>query len=208
MKILSLLTVLIVVASTVGSLHSDDRRSLVSYTEYQGACRKNSDGSGKGSDGKDYDLYKRENNPDVDFHWCKDKCNDKSKCTGFEFRDTGDTSHCEVWTSPINGYEKKNAHECHVKEDGGGCDHYFQWNDGVCRKHSDGSGTGNNGDEYDLYKDKDYVWCHDKCSDDPNCTGFEYIFGPGDKEQCEIWHVEIKSVKSKPDAYCDIKKCH
>jgi len=53
------------------------------------------------SDGKDYNLYKREIKHDVDFYWCKDKCNHKSKCTG-------ENSHCEVWTcgpAPINGYE-------------------------------------------------------------------------------------------------------
>lgn len=207
MKLLGLLTLLLIVASSVGSLRGNRELKSHKYEEYEGVCRKNSNGTGGGEDGDEYDKYTRKDNKDVDFNWCKNKCNNKSKCTGFEYRDTGDTSQCEVWKKTIGGYKKKNEHVCFVVKDDS-CDPYLSWGDGVCRKYKDGDGKGNDGDEYDLYKNKDYDWCEEKCLNDSKCTGIEWIFGPGDKEQCEIWHVEIKSVLDKPDAYCDIKKCH
>lgn len=104
-----------------------------------------------------------------------------------------------MWKKPIRGYEKKNEHVCHVKVEKAHFYEYLGW--GACRKYSDGSGKGNNGDEYDLYKDKSYRWCKDKCSEDEKCTGFEHRY-EWENEQCEIWHVEIKSVEPKEYLDC------
>lgn len=214
MKLIGPLTLLALATSTLGaSLRTneydpDNRRSLANYNyiEYEGVCRKNSNGTGGGKDGVDYDKYMRKDDPSVDYGWCKDKCNNKSSCTGFEYSDLGADTQCEIWKKPIRGYEKKSKHNCMVKADR---KHRYDVEYGAaCRKYKDGTGKGNDGDEYDLYKDKSYSWCKSKCSDDSACVGFEYRWewNEGDR-QCEIWHHEIRGFETedKWDLDCAVK---
>ena len=217
MKLLGVLPFLLVLAPSVASLRGKSPYALTDeasevgerilgsdayvYKEFQGVCRKNSDGTGSGSVGKEYSVYKRADNPDVNFEWCKEMCDGKSDCTGIEYRDSGVDSQCEVWTKDIKGYKSQNGHICLVRVER--C-HYYEWNWGSCRKYSDGSGTGNNGDEYDLYKGKSYSWCEETCSENAECKGFEYSWSP-ENIQCEIWTTEIKGVKPKNDLECNKK---
>lgn len=113
------------------------------YVDFPGACRKRSNGTGGGKNGKEYDLYKREDNEDIDYRWCKDKCEDEEEsCTGFEYRDSGKTSQCKVWKKPIRGYEKKSDHVCGVRIDH---PHFYDCDDGGCRKNRDGTDKGKRG---------------------------------------------------------------
>jgi hypothetical protein len=210
MKPLGIITFLVVIASSVGSLRGDDRnrRNLADYIykDYPGVCRKNSNGTGGGSNGVEYDVFKREDNSAVDYYWCKDKCNNQSSCTGFEYRDSGDTSQCEVWKMTIGGYQKKAGHECMVRGDR---KHTWDCEYGACRKYSDGSGKGNDGDEYNLIKggNLDYSSCKRMCSEDMDCKGFEYRWGDDNTKQCELWHTAINSVEQedKWDLDCCVK---
>jgi hypothetical protein len=207
MKLLIPLSILALAAPSLGSILRGNRRNLANYIykEYPGVCRKNSDGTGGGSNGVEYDLYKKQDNSDLDYHWCKDKCNNQSSCTGFEYRSSGDTSQCEVWKKPILGFVKKNGHDCMVKGDR---EHTYNCEYGSCRKYSDGTGQGNSGDEYDLIKGNiQYNECMQRCSEDAACTGVEYRWGDDNVQQCELWHVEIKSVQqeNKWDLECCIK---
>lgn len=213
MKLLGLITFLVAIASSLGSLRGDGhrRRQLVEYIykEYPGVCRMNSDGTGGGKNGVEYDLYKREDDSNVDYHWCKDKCNSRSSCTGFEYRDSGDTSQCEVWKKPIGGFEKKSGHDCMVRGDRA---HSYYCEYGACRKYTDGTGQGNSGDEYELVKGGDltYSKCKIMCSEDKDCKGFEYRWGDDNTKQCELWTREIKSIQQedKWDLDCCLKVYH
>lgn len=174
---------------------------LLLYKVDRGVCRKNANGTGMGSNGKEYDVYKYENNPDVNYVWCKAKCDAQGSCTGFEFKDEW-PKQCEIWKEHIGGHEEKEDHFCLVKMDRA---HFYDTESGVCRKRSDGTGMGNNGDEYDLYRYKNREWCMDKCSNDTNCTGIEHRYWPDDNQQCEVWHTEIRSVLYKPYSTCEKK---
>jgi hypothetical protein len=207
MKLLIPLSILAFAAPSLGSTLRGNHRNLANYIykEYPGVCRMNSDGTGGGSNGVEYDLYKKQDNPDLDYLWCKDKCNNQSSCTGFEYRSSGDTSQCEVWKKPILGFVKKSGHDCMVKGDR---EHTYNCEYGGCRMYSDGTGQGNSGDEYDLIKGNiQYNDCMQMCSEDAACRGVEYRWGDNNVQQCELWHVEIKSVQqeNKWDLECCIK---
>jgi hypothetical protein len=175
------------------------------FNVYEGVCRVNADGTGNGSNRVQYDLFKRVDNPNVDYEWCKNECISKSECTGFEYRDSWDTSQCEVWHKPILGFEEKPDHFCLVKLDR---NHSYNENLGVCRNQA--GGQGKNGNEYNLYKRVnipavDYQWCIDKCSEDRTCTGIEHRWSPEADQQCEIWHAVIGSVVNMPNSNCNMK---
>jgi hypothetical protein len=173
------------------------------YKAYEGVCRENADGTGMGSNGTEYIVHKRENIPELDYEWCKDECDASNDCTGFEYRDSSDTSQCEIWNAFIGGFKASNEwpyHWCLVKKN-----HYYDSQPGVCRKHSDKTGMGSNGNEYDLYKFVTYEWCKQKCFKDKDCKGIEYRYWPEDNTQCEIWHYDYKGVENKPFSYCDKK---
>lgn len=173
------------------------------YRRYGGACRKDYEGD-SGKSGEDYELYKTEGNPKVDYRWCKDKCDDDSSCFGIEYRDVEENSQCEVWHKPIQTFEEKDNHNCLVKVARA---HYYSCHySGGCRINEDQTGKGSNGAEYDLYKDKTYDWCKQQCSLDQDCTGFEHRWEPEDDMQCELWTAEIKSREYKRGLDCCIKR--
>jgi hypothetical protein len=107
MKLLATLTLISAMACSHGALRGHDdvdgERKLASYVyqEHQGACRKKSNGTGGGSSKNDYDIYKKEDDPNLSYSSCKKMCDKNRDCTGIEWRDTGSTSQCEVWTSEI-----------------------------------------------------------------------------------------------------------
>lgn len=183
-------------------------RRLTSSTQVSnGACHMNADGTGTGSNKKYYVVYKREDDANVDYEWCR------NQCTGIEYRDTWDTTQCEIWISSVEGFEYKDRHFCLVKVNdkcaddsecqgekvchNGSCvEVSYLKNLGVCRKNSDGTGKGSNGNEYDLHNSQDVEnqWCMDKCSKNKDCTGIEHR-----------WHTKIKSVLDAPGSNCDKK---
>ena len=64
-------------------------------------------------------------------------------------------------------------------------------------------------DEYDLIKGNiQYNDCMQMCSEDAACRGVEYRWGDDNVQQCELWHVEIKSrqQQNKWDLDCCIKE--
>jgi hypothetical protein len=185
---------------SLGTVSLYSSRPLHQYKAYKGVCRENADGTGTGSNGYEYDVFKREDNSDVDYKWCKDRCDASNDCTGFEYRDSSSTSQCELWKAFIGGFEQKNSHTCLVK-----VDKYYESEPGVCRKHSDETGKGSNGNEYDLYKFVTYEWCKQKCYEDDDCTGIEYRYWPEDNTQCEVWHYDYQGVEYKPYSVCDKK---
>lgn len=189
---------------TMGPVSLYASRPTLYYNDYEGVCRMNADGTGTGSNGQEYDVYKQEDDPNVDYAWCKNKCTTTSSCTGFEYRDMSwNNQQCEIWYKPILGFEKKEYHHCLVKLDRNHC---YDERSGVCRANaSDDSDKGHDGVEYDLYKLKNYLWCKTKCSEDEKCTGIEHRSEPEDKQQCEIWHAEIRSIIHTPDSKCDMK---
>lgn len=120
-----------------------------------------------------------------------------SDCTGIEYRESG----CEIWRERIGGFEAKDDHVCLIK-----ADHYYGYYFGGCRKNSDQTGKGNNGDEYDLYMYKSFSWCTEHCSEDENCKGFEHRYWPNDNMQCELWGVDSKSIEPKEYLRCYQKR--
>lgn len=181
------------------------------YDKQNGACRKTSNGNGAGNNGDEYELYRRKKDKDVGQDWCKNKCDDQSDCKGFEYRDEGDDSHCEVWTYPFQGYDPKDDHYCYQKIGADDGDNYrYEKRNGACRKNVDGTGKGHHKDEYDLYKRKnnenvDEAWCKKQCDDRRDCTGFEYR-NEGFDSHCEVWTHDILGYEGKDDHYCYVKK--
>jgi len=109
MKLLTSLTILLLTATSslaalrgsIGSTRKLAAKSFI-YLEYEGVCRKRSNGTGGGTAGRDYDKYTLDDEPNLSYRWCKDLCDSQSDCTGLEYSDTGSSSQCEVWTSDIN----------------------------------------------------------------------------------------------------------
>jgi hypothetical protein len=171
----------------------------VSYLKNLGVCRKNSDGTGKGSNGNEYDLHKGQ---DIDFQWLMDKCSKDKDCTGIEHRWSPETNQqCEIWHTKIKSVLDAPGSSCDKKVYSSTSIEEpvyvsYKEEDGVCRSNADGTSQGSKGNEYDLYLGLDYQSYKNKCSEDSKCVGFEQRYAPMDK-QCEIWYTDIKSTLDK-----------
>jgi hypothetical protein len=175
----------------------------VSYLNNLGrVCSKNSDGTGKGSNGNEYDIHKGQ---DVNYQWCMDKCSKDKDRTGIEHRWSPETDQqCEILhtkiksllDAPGSSCDKKVYSSTSVEEP---VYVSYKEEDGVCRSIADGTGQGSKGNEYDLYLglERLYLSCKNKCSEDSKCVGFEQRYVPVDNQQCEIWYTDIKSTLYK-----------
>lgn len=198
-------------------LRSSSGKTYAGYTKKKGSCRMKSDGTGAGKDGVHFDRYKKSEIPEVSYDWCYQKCESNPKCTGWEYKFTGD-EHCELWTFDFKGTDDSmSSFYCYFKNDGGGgggapkYDTFTKY-DGACRKNRDNSGAGTSGTDFVRYKKSkvpklSFDWCHDKCKGEGfGCTGFEYV-DAGSKSHCEIWSHVIKGYnKNIKNAYCYVNQ--
>lgn len=153
-------------AENVALEGADAKRSLggndYTYKKWDGACRKYKNGSGPGNHGDEFYRYKKSDYPSLSKDWCKDLCDEKgSDCTGFEYKDKGYDSHCEIWEYQIRGYDDSEDYKyCYVKEystggddddddDDEDGDYYHK--EGACRVNSNGTGSGRRGDDFTRY---------------------------------------------------------
>lgn len=232
MKITNLLSLLILLAPSAFALrgasqHQDspipqeqsdeNQRALggdnYKYVKHVGACRKNSNGTGAGSHRNEFWRYEWKHNPDVSYEWCKRKCSQKGKdCAGFEWRDAGSNSHCEIWSYKMKGWDARKAdHYCYIKEyengGGGGFDYdkdKYKHYDGGCRKRTHPR-SGIDGTDYDKFKGWSFEKCERECTDDHECSGFEYFYKNG-KKHCELWTTRITGWERSSYLDCFVKK--
>jgi hypothetical protein len=145
----------------------------VSYLNNLGrVCSKNSDGTGKGSNGNEYDIHKGQ---DVNYQWCMDKCSKDKDRTGIEHRWSPETDQqCEILhtkiksllDAPGSSCDKKVYSSTSVEEpvyvslrtvgtvslSASPPDVLYQVSNGACRMNPDGTGTGSNNKDYVVYK--------------------------------------------------------
>jgi len=181
------------------------------YEDY--ACR--DEYGNKGSDGKEFDLYKGKSR-----EWCIEKCEYIGyDCKGFEYVEGED--RCEIWKEDIKKAYRKYGFDCYVQvdkdyekkdEDFKVEDHkeddyeeeliyigdYYSWKDYACRTKDGGDGKG----KYDVYEYVDYEYCKHICDDDDDCKAWEYY---EEKSKCEIWKYRPGAVTKKDGYYCNVK---
>jgi len=81
------------------------------YDKYHGKACRTSHGH-KGRDGHEYDKYKH-----YSLDKCKRKCSDEDWCTGYEWKHTKHSNHCEIWKDYIDEHELEYKHgfDCYIK---------------------------------------------------------------------------------------------
>jgi hypothetical protein len=83
--------------------------SNVQYQTFPGmACRTKSGGSG----GRD-DEYERTEDENITYSDCKEECDKRQDCKGFEFKVT--PRHCEIWLETPGSFLQKEYYTCNVK---------------------------------------------------------------------------------------------
>lgn len=118
-------------------------------------------------------------------------------------RESDDTSSDD--TSSGGGRDDSDDTSSDEDEDEGDYDtDLYEHKEGACRKSSHPR-NGKKGEDYSRHGGKSFEWCEKKCSDDRDCTGFEYFYKHG-KKHCEIWSTHIDDYERSDFFDCYVKK--
>jgi hypothetical protein len=193
---------------TLINTSSTERKLNTNYSGKSGAaCRLDTAGHGGPKDplaGGTNNKYFRVAPNTYSQQSCQQKCNDDDDCTAFEYG--SNNKRCELWKLPVGWMKPTSGYSCYIKPNKS----YNGQSGTACRLDSAGHGGpkdplagGTNNKYFRIAPNtNNQQSCQQKCTNDDNCTAFEY--GSNNK-RCELWKLPVGWVQPVYGYSCYIK---